>query len=105
MNTASSLSATHGSGSDTDREAHRYEDTFGIGDWAAEPSTLPRPPTQKSKKRSKKSKKPEVVIEQHGRAAGAPLREEEVMEEPGSSQAKGSSPSPCLYGIANFDRL
>lgn len=69
---ASSLSATHGSGSDTELEAIRDEALFGVGDWADGPAasrTLkgsararrrPRPV------RRLKHKKPVVIIQQDG---------------------------------------
>ncbi|KAF2812500.1 uncharacterized protein BDZ99DRAFT_461175 [Mytilinidion resinicola] len=84
---ASSLSATHGSGSDTDREAQRDQDTLGMGSWAGLP---PSPPVKGSNKRPKRSKKPPVVLIQHQRKDVAALQaEEEYIEEPNSADLKG----------------
>ncbi|KAF2493379.1 hypothetical protein BU16DRAFT_541076 [Lophium mytilinum] len=84
---ASSLSATHGSGSDTDREAQRDQDTLGMGSWAGLPPSLP---VQAANKRPKRSKKPPVVLIQHRRKDVEALQaEEEYTEEPNSVNLKG----------------
>ncbi|KAF2193737.1 hypothetical protein K469DRAFT_241794 [Zopfia rhizophila CBS 207.26] len=71
---ASSLSATHGSGSDTELEAIRDNALFGVGDWIGDGARTPRMPkgsTRTIKRpRRPKAKKP-VVIQQtrHGSAS------------------------------------
>jgi hypothetical protein len=78
VSASSSMTATHGSGSDTEREVARDQDFFGVGSWAR---ASPIPISKKSNKRPKKSKKPIVVI--HGDESN------ETFEEPapGTHQA------------------
>lgn len=77
VSASSSMTATHGSGSDTEREAVRNQDFFGVGSWARA-GTIPIP---KSNKRPKKSKKPVVIIHSD--------ESDEIFEEPapGTHQA------------------
>ncbi|OCL04149.1 hypothetical protein AOQ84DRAFT_391748 [Glonium stellatum] len=53
---SSSMTATHGSGSDTERD----QDFACLGSWAGASSV---PPPEKSNKRAKKPKKPNVIIQ------------------------------------------
>lgn len=54
---APSLSATHGSGSDTEREAVRNTELLGLGNWAGVE------PIRQTRKTKKRPKKPVVIIQ------------------------------------------
>lgn len=78
------MSATHGSGSDTEREVVRDERLLGLGSWAGvAPARAPR----KVNKHAKKAKKP-VVIVQHDGPASVSEDEEESTEQVTYSNGK-----------------
>jgi hypothetical protein len=88
---ASSVSATHGSGSDTEHEVNRENSLLGVGYWTGD-STLKGWARAKKRPRPirrQKHKKPVVIIQQDGKGSVSDVDNDTVEKRVSRPNGKG----------------